>query len=226
MTNQYARVQILTYLFLFTFFSSTASADIVLDSGAISVPSIDTTMPQSGGIASFSLTAAEIPDVELIADLFIVDAGVDVVVNGTSLFTQFDDISQFGPTDVFVGTGVPNGGIEYPFRVNDDNLPRLTIESDSAGTTFSGAVEEASTSTITYTPNPDPNVFAIQDFNSLLNVGSNTIEFFVLNGFDDAALDGEFEVKLNTTVAVPEPGSASLLGLFLVGYLSTRRRSK
>ena len=226
MTNQCALVQVLTYLFLITFFSGTTSADIVLDSGSISVPKTNTTVPQLGGTASFSLTADQIPDVELLANLFIVDAGVDVVVNGTSLFTQFNDISQFGPTDVFVGTGFPNGGVDFPFSANTNGLPRLTIESDSTGTTFSGAVSPDSTSTITFTPNPDTNVFAIQNFNSLLNVGNNTIEFFVLNGFGNAALDGEFVVELNTTTAaVPEPGSASLLGLFLVGYLSTRRRS-
>ena len=105
MKNRYARVQILTYLFLFTFFSSTTSADIV--SGDILVPETNTTTRTLGGDASFSLTAEEIPDVRLLANLFLVDAGVDVVINGTSLFTQFNDISEFGPTNVFVGTGVP-----------------------------------------------------------------------------------------------------------------------
>ena len=221
MTNQYARVQILTYLFLFTFFNSTASADIVLDSGAISVQE-----PSGGGfiggISTFSLTTAEIPDVELLTNLFIVDAGVDIVVNGTSLFPQFIDVSQFGPDSVFLGTGVANGGIENPFGTNSNGLPRLTVASNSAGTIFSGAVTPTTNSTITYTPN-----FTVEDFNGLLVAGTNTIEFFVLNGFEGANLQGDFVVELNTTTAaVPEPGSAGLLGLLLVGCLSTRRRSK
>ena len=212
-------------MFLFTFFSSTTSADIV--SGDILVPETNTTTRTLGGDASFSLTAEEIPDVRLLANLFLVDAGVDVVINGTSLFTQFNDISEFGPTNVFVGTGVPNGGVQNPFVTNNNGLPRLTIESDSTGTAFSGAVNPTTDSVITYTPNPDPDIFEIQNFNDLLEAGPNTIEFFVLNGFGNAQLNGEFVVELNTTtVAVPESGSASLLGLLLVGYLSARRRSK
>lgn len=220
MKNQYTRARTLTLFFLFTFFSATTYADII-DSGVISVAE-----PAGGGFiggtSTFSLTAAEIPDVELLADLFIVDAGVDIVVNGTSLFPQFNDISQFGPTSVFLGTGVANGGVENPFVVNNNGLPRLTVASDSTGTIFSGAVTPTTNSTITYTPN-----FIVENFNDLLVVGPNNIEFIVLNGFEGARLEGEFTVSVDTaTTAVPEPGSASLLGLLLVGYLSTRRRSK
>ena len=207
-------------LVLVHFFSATTYADII-DSGVISVQE-----PAGGGfiggVSTFSLTAAEIPDVELLADFFVVDAGVDIVVNGTSLFPQFNDVSQFGPDSVFLGTGVANGGIENPFGTNSNGLPRLTVASDSAGTIFSGAVTPTTNSTITYTPN-----FTVEDFNSLLVAGPNTIEFFVLNGFQGANLQGDFVVELNTiAAAVPEPGSAGLLGLLLVGCLSTRRRSK
>ena len=137
------------------------------------------------------------------------------------MFTQFVDLSQFGQP-VFSGTGVANGGIENPFVVNNNGLPRATVASDSTGTIFSGAVTPTTNSTITYTPN-----FIVENFNDLLVVGPNNIEFIVLNGFEGARLEGEFTVSVDTaTTAVPEPGSASLLGLLLVGYLSTRRRSK
>ena len=171
------------------------------------------------GTSTFSVTAAEIPDVELLADFLIVDAGVDIVVNGTSLFPQFADISNFGPVPVFSGTGeTQGGGVNFPFTPNGSGLPRLTVNSTSAGTTFSGATTPLDTQTTTYTPE-----FTVQNFSSLLIDGTNTITFFNLDAGYGASLQGDFAVTLHST-AIPEPGMTGLAIVALVSCLSTRRR--
>ncbi len=188
---------------------------ITLDEGDIST----TTQGGLAGTSTFSVTAAEIPDVELLADFLIVDSGVDIVVNGTSLFPQFVDISQFGNVPVFSGTGeTQGGGVNQPFTPNDNGLPRLTVNSTSAGTTFSGATIPDDTQTTTYTPE-----FTVQNFSSLLIDGTNTITFFNLNDNGPASLQGDFAVTLHST-AIPEPGMTGLAIVALVSCLSTRRR--
>ena len=188
---------------------------ITLDEGDIST----TTQDGLAGTSTFSVTAAEIPDVELLADFLIVDSGVDIVVNGTSLFPQFFDISQFGNETVFSGTGeTQGGGVNQPFTPNDNGLPRLTVNSTSAGTTFSGATFREDTQTTTYTPE-----FPVQNFSSLLIDGTNTITFFNLNDNGPASLQGDFAVTLHST-AIPEPGMTGLAIVALVSCLSTRRR--
>ena len=199
-----------------TFVTGHAVGDtIILDEGDIST----TTQGGLAGTSTFSVTAAEIPDVELLADFLIVDSGVDIVVNGTSLFPQFVDISQFGNVPVFSGTGeTQGGGVNQPFTPNDNGLPRLTVNSTSAGTTFSGATFEDDTQTTTYTPE-----FTVQNFSSLLIDGTNTITFFNLNAGGPANLQGDFAVTLHST-AIPEPGMTGLAIVALVSCLSTRRR--
>ena len=188
---------------------------ITLDEGDIST----TTQDGLAGTSTFSVTAAEIPDVELLADFLIVDSGVDIVVNGTSLFPQFVDISQFGNVPVFSGTGeTQGGGVNQPFDPNMNGLPRLTVNSTSAGTTFSGATNPDDTQTTTYTPE-----FPVQNFSSLLIDGTNTITFFNLNAGGPANLQGDFAVTLHST-AIPEPGMTGLAIVALVSCLSTRRR--
>ena len=188
---------------------------ITLDEGDIST----TTQDGLAGTSTFSVTAAEIPDVELLADFLIVDSGVDIVVNGTSLFPQFVDISQFGTVPVFSGTGeTQGGGVNQPFTPNDNGLPRLTVNSTSAGTTFSGATNSDDTQTTTYTPE-----FTVQNFSSLLIDGTNTITFFNLDAGYGASLQGDFAVTLHST-AIPEPGMTGLAIVALVSCLSTRRR--
>ena len=188
---------------------------ITLDEGDIST----TTQGGLAGTSTFSVTAAEIPDVELLADFLIVDSGVDIVVNGTSLFPQFVDISQFGNVPVFSGTGeTQGGGVNQPFDPNMNGLPRLTVNSTSAGTTFSGATSVLDTQTTTYTPE-----FTVQNFSSLLIDGTNTITFFNLNNDGPASLQGDFAVTLHST-AIPEPGMTGLAIVALVSCLSTRRR--
>ena len=199
-----------------TFVTGHAVGDtIILDEGDIST----TTQGGLAGTSTFSVTAAEIPDVELLADFLIVDSGVDIVVNGTSLFPQFVDISQFGTVPVFSGTGeTQGGGVNQPFTPNDNGLPRLTVNSTSAGTTFSGATFEDDTQTTTYTPE-----FTVQNFSSLLIDGTNTITFFNLDAGYGASLQGDFAVTLHST-AIPEPGMTGLAIVALVSCLSTRRR--
>ena len=199
-----------------TFVTGHAVGDtIILDEGDIST----TVQGAPGGTATFSVTAAEIPDVELLADFLIVDAGVDIVVNGTSLFPQFADISNFGPVPVFSGTGeTQGGGVNFPFTPNMNGLPRLTVNSTSAGTTFSGATFPGDTQITTYTPE-----FTVQNFSSLLIDGTNTITFFNLNDNGPASLQGDFAVTLHST-AIPEPGMTGLAIVALVSCLSTRRR--
>ena len=188
---------------------------ITLDEGDIST----TTQDGLAGTSTFSVTAAEIPDVELLADFLIVDSGVDIVVNGTSLFPQFADISNFGPVPVFSGTGeTQGGGVNFPFTPNMNGLPRLTVNSTSAGTTFSGATFPLDTQTTTYTPE-----FTVQNFSSLLIDGTNTITFFNLDAGYGASLQGDFAVTLHST-AIPEPGMTGLAIVALVSCLSTRRR--
>lgn len=211
---------ILALVFLVTLSAGSASADIVISTGNISV-----SQGSGGGFlagtSTFNVTTTDIADVELLANFSIVDAGVEVSVNGTSLFPSFDDISQFGPVSVFTGTGIPNGGVQNPFSPNNNGLPRLTIGSTSAGTTFSGAETTGTNTVIPYTP-----TFMVQDFTSLLVPGQNTIEFFVLNSFSGANLQGDFTVVINeATTAVPEPSSSTLAFLALMNCLATRRRS-
>lgn len=209
---------LLSSLLFLALMAGTSWGSIVLSNGTI-----DAQAGSGGGIlggtATFNLQASEIPDVELLANFFIVDAGVDIVVNGTSLFPQFEDVSQFGPVAVFSGTGESGGGgINSPFGPNSNNLPRLTVNSTSVGTDFSGATFQNSTSTVPYTP-----VFTVQDFSSLLQSGSNTIEFFVLNNFQGANLQGDFEVTLNAA-AVPEPSAIGLAMLAFLTCLASHRR--
>ena len=201
--------------------ASNASGDIVLDSDIISV-----SQPSGGGFlagtAMFDLTGIDPLDVELLASFDIVDAGVEIRINGTSLYPDFIDISQFGPEVVFLDTGVTQGtgNVENPFSPNNSGLDRLIVSAASDGTEFSGAAFVASTSVVDYTPN-----FAVQDFSSLLVDGDNTIEFFVLNGFEGANLQGDFTVtQIVTTAPVPEPSSFCLLLFVGASFLSRRRK--
>ena len=175
--------------------------------------------PFLAGTSTFNVTAAQIPEVELLANFSIVDAGVRIEVNNTRLFPDFDDVSEFGNQPVFTNTGEPaGGGINNPFTPNNFELPRLTVNSTSAGTTFSGATFVDDTATRLYTP-----VFTVEDFNSLLREGSNTIDFFVLNSFEGANLQGDYTVARNVA-SVPEPGMTGVALLALFMTLSRRRR--
>lgn len=205
-------VQFIAALALFC--TSNASAAIVLDSGNIAGSS-SSVGSQVVAVSMFNLTGAEIPRTQLAADFLLIDDGVEIIVNGTSLFAA-TELSQFGPQDFVVTPNQPND-INNPWLVNTNGLPRLSVFSDSSGTTMSGAVNTNSASTVPYLP-----LFAVSDFTSLLMVGANTIEFVNHNGFQTASIQGRYAVSV-TPVAVPEPSS---MGLGLVMLLSVFRRRR
>ena len=215
-------VRFIFSLILVTAFSSNTIADTVLDTGTVSVAQ-GSGGGFLGGTSTFTLDASDISDVELLANFSIVDAGVEIRVNDTPLYPLFNDVSQFSPDVVFLDTGVTQGtgNIESPFSPNNNQLPRLTVNATSEGTTFGGGAFVADTSTTDYTPN-----FLVQDFSSLLVAGQNTIEFYVLNDFEGANLQGDFTVSLNlATATVPEPTATGLAFLALLAGLSRRQRS-
>ena len=208
--------------FLVTFFlisiasSLPLSADVCLDSGSFS-----RSEPSGTGFvvatSQFSLTSADIPDVTLETNFTVIDAGIEIIVNGVTLYSTGNDVSNFGP-QVFVPTAVQPDNIDFSFSPNDNGLPRMTVVSDSSGSDFSGAAFVNSTTTVEYLP-----LFNVNNFTSLLTTGNNVIEIVNLNGFQGASLVGDYSVKVASS-AIPEPTAFSFClagGLFL---MSRRRR--
>ena len=199
--------------------ANSAFGDSIVDTGTVSVMQASSS-EILGGTSTFTLDASNIPDLELLANFSIVDAGVEVRVNGTPLFPPFDDVSQFSQDVVFVDTGVTEGtgNIESPFLQNDNELPRLTINSTSDETTFGGGATLAASSPIAYTPN-----FEVQDFSSLLIAGENNIEFYVLKDDGMASLQGDYTVSLKSDRAEASEHTASGLVLLAVMAALLRR---
>ena len=195
------------------------SADLILDTNTF-----ESSEPSGGGFIAattqiFVLTSADIPNVTFDANFDIIDAGIEILVNGTSLFNTGDDLSNFGP-QVFTPTAVQPNNIDFSFASNNNGLPRLIVESDSTGTTLSGSPFQNSTSTFEYLP-----IFSVQNFSSLLQVGDNQIEIVNLNSFQGANLDGDYTVTLVTPpTAFPEPSSLSLCLAGAMLCLGRRRR--
>lgn len=166
--------------------------------------------------SQITLTNAEIPDITFEANFSPIDAGIEIIVNGNSLFSTGDDLSNFGP-QVFQPTPVQPDNIDFSFSPNDNDLPRLSVEFDSAGSSFSGAPFVNSTETVEYIP-----LFGVADFNKLLQPGKNTIEIVNLNSFQGATLGGDYTVKL--VAAVPEPSATSLCLVTGLFWIKRRRR--
>ena len=201
----------LAIVFSLSLFQNLSVADIVVDQGTIDVST-------DGGFetSTFTLSALQIADTELFTDFFVIDDGVEIVVNGTSLFLSADT-SHFGDQD-FVPTAVQPNDIADPWTPNSNDLPRLTVLADSTGVEFSGSIDTTTTNIVDYQP-----IFSVANFNSLLVAGSNTIQFVNHNGSEAARLQGAFTV---TVRSVPEPTSLAVLGAFpLVMALRRRRRS-
>ena len=221
--------------------SAQLKADIALDSG-----NFDFMMPDANNAGGFVVATSEFSlnsdadrlNTSFAANFFVIDAGIEIFVNGTRLFSTGNDVSHFGPRVFDTGLGIlegEDGNIENPFgTIGPEGAPlsRLTVSSDSTGTSFSGiAFADPASPVVTFTPNPSPNGFNngadftnISNFSNLLVVGNNTIEIVNLNNFQGANLAGDFTVTLiEATAAVPEP--TSLLGLLaLAGTMSLRRR--
>jgi len=99
---------------------------------------------------------------------------------------------------------------------NVNNIPRLTVSSDATGTSFVGSTTTTASTATPLTPN-----FAVANFTSLLQSGSNTIEILNLNSFGGNGLGGSFEVCLDS---VPEPSSLVFLAVGFLGVLGSRKR--
>ena len=194
---------------------SSLQADICLSSGTFA-----NSEPSGGGFtvatSNFSLTSAEISDATFEANFTLIDAGVEIIVNGISLFTTGDDASNFGP-QVFMPTSVQPDNIDFSFSPNDNGFPRMTVVSDSSGTNLTGAPFVNSTGVVDYIP-----LFTVADFTSLLQAGENTITIVNHNSFEGANLVGDYSVKLVS--AVPEPAAVSLCLIGGLCWMTRRRR--
>ena len=229
------RIKSFFSLVLIVAFCSSSFGDIV-ETTAFQNEAPSGTFLQAGTF-TFNLNGVDPDDVQLVTNFYSIDAGVDIQVNGTSLFPQYTDISQFSDQLVFLNTGVARlgptetreggefGNIESPFTPNNNNtedmqFSRLTVTSNSEGSFFGGTVNPDTTDISVYDPN-----FVSVDFNSLLFADSeNTIQFFALNDDGPIGVEGDFAITDVTTTAVPEPSTTILLLLASVALLSTRRR--
>jgi len=204
-------------------------ADTILETDNFSF-SQTTPDPAPGGVAAstapFSLTSADISNIMFEANFDFIDAGIEILVNGVSLFNTGPDVSQFNgaSSTVFTQTGATNLGV--PFGERSDLQPRLTVSSDSTGTIFSGP--DLSLPDDPNNPAPIINFtpgFTINDFTSLLQVGENQIQIVNLNNFQSANLGGDFTLTLVAPAAsVPEPTALSLCLIGATCCLLRRRR--
>lgn len=227
---------IFTFVAAIALTTSTLRADII--SGDFSGPGAQ----QAPNGVSFSpaiitdvqtivFDVANVDDVTFEANFTLIDAGIQILVNGTPLFTTPSDVTQFGPEGTFISnpTTDNNGNafenLGFAFNALPGDLPRLTVNSDSTGTSFSGnnqtVINNATgdITPVTYTPG-----FLVATFSDLLVANeSNTIVIQNINANAFANLAGDFEVVSSAATAVPEP--ASVLGLIaLIGTMSLRRR--
>ncbi len=196
-------------------FQNLSVADIVVDSGTIDGTS-GTVGSYVAETSTFTLSDFQIAQTELFTDFFIIDDGVEIIVNDTSLFLSADT-SEFGAQD-FAVTAVQPNDIASPWTPNSNGLPRLTVLADSTGVAFSGSVDTTTANIVDYLPN-----FTVANFRDALMAGTNTIRFVNHNGTENARLTGAYTV---TVRSVPEPTSLAVLGAFpLVMALRRRRRS-
>ena len=204
-----------------TLTTSPLAADIV---GDFDGPNTETNNPTV--VQTIDFDVANVNDIVLEANFFIVDAGIQILVNNQELFATGTDTSQFGPDNIFVSS-LPNGtsapqfdNLGLSFNPLPGDVPRLTVTSDSSGTAFSGfnqQTTEAPTA-VNYTVS-----FDVADFSSLLVADSaNTIQILSLNDFGASRLDGAFSLS-GAVAAVPEPSSSALLVLGTVFCLRRRR---
>ena len=148
-------------------------ADTILETDTFSFSEPDPDLMPGGAFAlggtaastaPFSLTSADISNIMFEANFDFIDAGIEILVNGVSLFNTGPDVSQFNgaSSTVFTQTGATNLGV--PFEERFDLQPRLTVSSDSDGTIFSGP--DLSLTDFEGNPNPIP----IIDYLSLIHI--------------------------------------------------------
>ena len=212
--------------------SSPLCADIV--TGSFSGPSMNTSGPVS--ILTIPFNVADPDDVTFEANFDIIDVGIQINVNGNQLFSTGINISQFNAAGVFLSdpaTDINDGqfvNLGFPFNPLANGQPRLTVVSDSSGTSLSGNNQLASSDDGAplgpITPVDFTTSFNIANFSDLLIPnGANTIEIVSLNDPDSRALlQGDFTVEA-LPAAVPEPSSLSLLLLGSM-FWAKRRRQK
>ena len=216
-----------TLAFALFLFSTHLKADIVGDFDGPGIPTDDPTVVQT-----IDFDVANVNDIVLEANFFIVDAGIQILVNNQELFATGDDTSQFNMDNIFDsflldGTPAPFDNLGFGFVALPGDVPRLTVTSDSSGTAFSGFNQQVNNMGLA--PTADPTAvnytvsFDVADFSSLLVADSaNTIQILSLNGDDVSRLVGDFSVS-GAVAAVPEPSSSALLVLGTVFCLRRRR---
>lgn len=216
-----------TLAFALFLFSTHLKADIVGDFDGPGIPTDDPTVVQT-----IDFDVANVNDIVLEANFFIVDAGIQILVNNQELFATGDDTSQFNMDNIFDsflldGTPAPFDNLGFGFVALPGDVPRLTVTSDSSGTAFSGFNQQVNNMGLA--PTADPTAvnytvsFDVADFSSLLVADSaNTIQILSLNDSDVSRLVGDFSVS-GAVAAVPEPSSSALLVLGTVFCLRRRR---
>ena len=216
-----------TLAFALFLFSTHLKADIVGDFDGPNITTNDPTVVQT-----IDFDVANVNDIVLEANFFIVDAGIQILVNNQELFATDDDTSQFNMDNIFDsflldGTPAPFDNLGFGFVALPGDVPRLTVTSDSSGTAFSGFNQQVNNMGLA--PTADPTAvnytvsFDVADFSSLLVADSaNTIQILSLNDSDVSRLVGDFSVS-GAVAAVPEPSSSALLVLGTVFCLRRRR---
>ena len=208
--------------------ASPVVADIVGTFDSPNVNVIGTTSVQT-----ISFDVGNVADIAFEANFVVIDAGIQINVNGTPLFVTPEDVTQFGtPNNIFVSTpsndsnGAAFDNLGFAFNPLPGDLPRLTVTSDNTGTSFTGYNQVNGDdppllppTAVTYTTS-----FTPQNFSSLLNPNSlNTIEIFNINNDTFARLAGDFTLT-GELVTVPEPSAVSLLLFGGLALVARRRR--
>ena len=205
--------------------ASPVVADIV---GTFDSPNMNVSGTTS--VQTISFDVGNVADIVFEANFVVIDAGIQINVNGTPLFVTPEDVTQFGtPNNIFVSTpsndsnGAAFDNLGFAFNPLPGDLPRLTVTSDNTGTSFTGYNQVDGSplppTAVTYTTS-----FSTQNFSSLLNPNSpNTIEIFNINNDTFARLAGDFTLTGELT-SVPEPSAVSLLLFGGLALVARRRR--